>query len=310
MPRMRTAEIISVGGIAIDLLLHSSSLPTAGRCVNARELHRGLGGKGANQAVAAARLGARVALVGAVGPDEAGEGALRQLRAENVGVDYVARASVPTATVVMHRSDAGEKQTVVFAGANGQVTRETIAAAAPLLAAASIVLVQLEIPLDAVLYLAGTLRGGSARLILDASPARTVPPELLAAATVLKANASEAGALTGIDVRDRASARAAAARLLGLGAGTVAVEAAREGNLFVSRTEEIFLPLHDIPAADATGAGDAMVGALAVALGEGRDLRHAAAFASAAAALATRRTGAQSSMPTRAEIAHFLGDRH
>jgi ribokinase len=303
---MRAAEIVSVGGIATDIILRTSALPAAGRCLIARDLYQGLGGKGANQAVAAARLGGGVALVGAVGSDTAGELALAALVAERVSVEPVLRAPVATGTVVIHRNDAGEKQTVVFPGANACVTRDTIAAAAPLLAAARVVMVQFEIPLDAVLCVVEAIRNHDVLLILDPSPVRTVPRELLAAAAVVKPNASEATALTGIHVHDLASARAAAARLLEMGSAMVAIEAGDDGNLFTSRTGEVFLPLHEIRRIDATGAGDAMVGALAVALVEGRGLREAAVFASAAAALATRAPGAQSAMPSRAELDAWL----
>lgn len=303
---MRTAEIVSVGGIAADIILRTSSLPAAGRCVIARELYQGLGGKGANQAVAAARLGGDVALIGAVGTDTAGEVALAGLVAEHVGVEYVVRAPGATGTVVIHRGDDGEKQTVVFPGANACVTRDTIAAAAPVLAAARVVVVQLEIPLETVVCVVETIRNSDVLLILDPSPVRTLPRELLAAAAVVKPNASEATALTGIKVQDLASARAAATRLLQMGSAMVAIEAGDDGNLFVSRTDEVFLPLHDVAPIDATGAGDAMVGALAVALVEGRELREAAFFASAAAALTTRGLGAQAAMPTRAELERWL----
>ena len=303
---MRSAEIVSVGGIATDIILRTSALPAPGSCVIARELHHGLGGKGANQAVAAARLGGRVALVGAVGRDAAGEAALARLAAERVDAACVVQAPVATGTVVIHRNDAGEKQTVVFPGANACVTRETIAAAAPLLAAARVLVVQLEIPLETVLCAVEAIRHEDVLLILDASPVRTLPRELLAAAAVVKANAPEATALTGIAVQDLASARAAAARLLEMGSAMVAVEAGHDGNLFTSRSGEVFVPLHDVRALDATGAGDAMVGALAVALVEGRELREAAVFASAAAALATRALGAQTAMPARAELEGWL----
>jgi ribokinase len=305
----RDAEIVSVGGIATDIILRSSSLPANGRCVIARELHHGLGGKGANQAVAAARLGGSVALVGAVGRDPGGEAALARLAAEHVDAEAVAYAPVTTGTVVMHKNDAGEKHTVVFPGANACVTRDTIAAAASLLAAARVVMVQFEIPLETVLCVAKVIRSGNVRLILDASPVRALPRELLASAALVKANASEATALTGIEVKDLPSARAAAMRLLEMGAAMVAIEAGDAGNLFASQTGEVFLPLDDIDPIDATGAGDAMVGALAVALAEGRDLREAAVFASAAAALATRGLGAQTAMPSRVELDGWLAAR-
>lgn len=302
----RDADIVSVGGIATDIILRTSALPSAGRCVIARELHQALGGKGANQAVAAARLGGRVALVGAVGSDPAGDVALARLAAERVDTDSVMRASAATGTVIIHRNDDGEKQTVVHPGANACVTRDTVSAAAPLLAAARVVLVQFEIAVETVLCVVEVIRNRDVLLILDPSPVRALPREILAAAAVVKPNASEATALTGIDVHDLPSARAAAARLLEMGSKMVAIEAGADGNLFTSRTEEVFLPLHDVRAVDTTGAGDAMAGALAVALVEGRGLREAAVFASAAAALATRGAGAQTAMPARAELDAWL----
>jgi ribokinase len=305
----RGADIVSVGGIATDIILRTTSLPAAGRCVIARELHQSLGGKGANQAVAAARLGGRVALVGAVGADAAGDAALAALAAEHVSAECVTRTAGATGTVVIQRSDDGGKQTVVHPGANACVTRDMVSAAAPLLVEARVVLVQFEIPLEAVLCVVEAIRNRDVLLILDPSPVRTLPHELLAAAAVVKANASEATALTGINVQDLPSARAAAARLLEMGSAMVAIEAGVDGNLFTSRTEEVFLPLHAIGGIDATGAGDAMVGALAVALVEGRGLREAAVFASAAAALATRGPGAQTAMPTRAELDAWLAVR-
>ncbi|HYH07066.1 MAG TPA: ribokinase [Thermoanaerobaculia bacterium] len=296
-------DIVSVGGIVTDLILRLPKLPAAGTCVTATELYHGLGGKGANQAVAASRLGGRVALVGCVGDDDAGRSALSRLASEGVAVEHVARdRTTATGTVVLQRGADGEKQVVVFPGANARLDAEAIDAASPILAAARVVLVQLEIPLDAVQRVAAIVRASGGRLILDASPIRPLPREIVRAATAVKANASEAAALTGIPVHDLASARAAAAELMTMGVELVAIEAGADGNLFASKDEEVFLPLHDVPAVDLTGAGDTMAGALAVAMVEGRSLREAAAFASAAAALATRGLGAQSAMPSRAEL--------
>lgn len=304
-------DIVSIGGITADVIVRSPRFPAGGQCVTATELHHALGGKGANQAVAAARLGGRVALVGRAGDDDAGRSALARLAGEGVAVDHVALdQSVGTGTVVIYRGEADEKRVVVFPGANARLRPEAIDAAAPLLSAARVILVQLEIPLDTVQRVVETMRGGGARLILDASPVRALPPETIRAADVIKANAAEATALSGVRVEDLASARAAAAKLLEMGARLVAIEAGSEGNLFACRSEEVFLPLHDIEAVDPTGAGDTLVGALAVALAEGRVLREAAAFACAAAALATRQFGAQAAMPQRAELDAWLAARH
>lgn len=301
-------DIVSVGGITTDLIVRSARLPSPGTCVTATSLHRGLGGKAANQAVAAARLGGRVALVGCVGDDDAGREALRRLADERIGIEHVARCSnVATGAVVLHRNDAGEKQAVVFPGANAELRPQAIDAVSPLLAAARVVLLQLEIPLETVERVVETIRAGEARLVLDASPVRAnLRVETIRAAAVVKANAAEASAISGIRVCDAASARAAAARLLEIGAGLVVLEAGRDGNLFASRSEEMFLPLHEMTAADPTGAGDALVGAFAVAMVEGRPLREAAERACAAAALATRTPRAQSAMPSRAELDEWL----
>jgi ribokinase len=300
-------DIVSVGGIATDLILRLPKLPAAGTCVTATELDFALGGKGANQAVAAARLGGTVALVGCVGDDDAGRAALARLSSERVAVEHVARdRAAGTGVVILQRGPDDAKQVVVFPGANARLDDATIDAAAPILTAARVVLVQLEIPLGAVQRVAAIVRASGARLILDASPVRLLPPDLVRAATAVKANAAEASALTGIEVRDLASARAAAAQLIATGVELVAIEAGRDGNLFAAKDEEVFLPLHDVPSIDATGAGDAMTGALAVAMVEGRSLREAATFASAAAALATCRIGAQRSMPSRAELERWL----
>lgn len=305
-----TCDIVSVGGIATDLILRSPRFPSAGACVTATALHRELGGKAANQAVAAARLGARVAMVGSVGTDDAGRWAIARLIEDGVAVDHVTLdPATATGAVVMHRNDAGEKQVVVFPGANGLLAPEAIVAAAPLLTSARVVLLQLEIPLATAQRVAEVVSEGGARLILDASPVRALPPETIRAASVLKANASEATALTGIDVSDAPSARAAAARLLELGPQLVAIEAGRDGNLFVTHSEEVVLPLFDIEPVDPTGAGDALTGALAVALVEGRTLQDAATFACAAAALTTRAPGAQSALPSRTELDRWIASR-
>jgi ribokinase len=304
---MRPADIVSIGGIAVDVILALPQLPTAGRCVPASALDHGIGGKAANQAVAAARLGGSVSIVGATGADAAGDDLLARLDIEGVSTRFVHRAAgVQTGMVVLQRDDTGRKQTAVFRGANAAVSREVIDAAEHEIRAARVVMVQLEIPLESAVYAMQIARSGEAQVIFDPSPIRAIPPELFRLATVLKANAEEASALTGIRVTDLPSARAAAALLLERGVRIAAIEAGGSGNLFCSATEEVFLPLYDVAATDVLGAGDAMVGAFAVALVESRSLREAATFATAAAALATRGAGAQAAMPRRDELTRFV----
>jgi len=301
-------DIVSIGGIATDIIVRSHDLPSPGACVTASDLYRGLGGKAANQAVAAARLGGRVALIGCLGADDGGRSAMLQLAEERVATEYVVQhPGIGTGAVMLIRNSVDEKQVVVFPGANAQLLPHAIDAAQSLLNAAAVVLVQLEIPLGTVQRVVELVRGTETRLILDPSPVRAnLPHELVSAASVVKVNAGEASALTGIRVRGLESARAAAARLREMGAQLVAIEAGRDGNLFASRSEEVFLPLYEVPAIDPTGAGDTLAGAFAVAMVEGQSLRGAATFACGAAALAARRLGAQNAMPSREELDGWL----
>lgn len=300
---MRRMAIVSIGGISTDVVATVDALPAPGACRRASAFNESLGGRGANQAVAAARLGARVLLIGAVGADDRGRRALSTLEAESVNVSRVIRSSdAVTGAFVLVRDEAGAKQAAVFPGANALMTPEHVDAAADGIRAASAVLVQLEIPLESVLRVAAIAHDAGVPLILDPSPARALPDELLRRTRAVKPNAQEARALTGIDVHDRVTARRAALALLDRGVALAVVEAGDHGNLFLSGDEEIFLPKLAVPSVDRLGAGDALSAALAVALTESMPLARAARFASAAAALTTRALGAQTSMPTRSEV--------
>ena len=299
--------IVSIGGINSDVLVTTDTLPGVGACRPASGFAEGVGGRGANQAVAAARLGAAVILIGAVGDDDRGDRVVSRLEGESVHVGHVIRAGgAATGAFVLLRDDTGAKQATVLRGANALLTPEHVDAAADVIRTASVVLVQLEIPLDTVLRVAEIAHDAGVPLILDPSPARSLPDELLRRARAIKPNAQEARALTGIGVHDRATARRAALALLDRGVALVAVEAGDDGNLFLTRDEEIFVPKLAVPPVDRLGAGDALTAALTVALTESMPLARAARFASAAAALTTRALGAQTAMPGRAEVETLL----
>lgn len=299
--------IVSIGGISTDVLVTVDTLPAAGACRPATAFAEGIGGKGANQAVAAARLGAAAILIGAVGDDDRGRRVLSRLEEESVHTGHVIRANgAVTGAFVLVRDGAGVKQATVLPGANALLTPDRVDAAADVIRRASVVLVQLEIPLESVLQAARIAHDAGVPLILDPSPARSLPDELLRRATAIKPNAQEARVLTGIDVHDRATARRAARALLDRGVGLAAVEAGDEGNLFLTRAEEIFVPKLAVPLIDRLGAGDALTAALAVALTDPMPLARAARFASAAAALTTGGLGAQTAMPSRAEVESLL----
>jgi ribokinase len=300
-------EIVVVGGANYDYLVRASRLPGPGDTVEGDMIDEAPGGKGANQAVAAARLGARVAFVGRIGSDERGERILAAFRREQVRTEYVLRdATAPTGVALIHVEAAGEKQIVAVPGANARLTSEDVRGVEGLIRGAKLLLLQLEVPLETVRTAVEIAREAGVRVLLDPAPPIRLPDDLLAMVDFIKPNSGEAGVLTGVRVTDRDLAREAARRLLERGVGGVAVAAGEEGTLAVSADRESWLPRLNVKSIDATGAGDAFAAALGVALAEGQDFHAACAFANAAAALATTIVGAQAGMPSRAAVLALL----
>ncbi|MBZ4420921.1 ribokinase [Myxococcus sp. RHSTA-1-4] len=296
------ADIVVVGGINTDFLVQGPRLPAPGDNVRGHLFLESLGGKGANGAVGAARLGARVALVGRVGMDARGLALLEQLEGEGVDVGAVARDSGELTGVVLEMVDeAGRSQTLCAPGANRCMTVEDVMRAEERLSAARVLLAQLEVPLEVVSAAVHIARAAGSRVVLDPAPAMDLPEDLLEAVHVIRPNAREAEALTGVEVRDRDSARRAAENLLRRGVGG-AVVASPGGSLVLSSEEELWLPDVALERADTTGAGDAFCAALAVALAEGKSLPEAARFAHEASALATLRLGALAGLPNREQV--------
>jgi ribokinase len=303
-------DVVVVGKANVDYLVRGPRLPLPGQSVSGEQFQVAPGGKGANQAVGAARLGARVTLIARVGKDPRGDSVVEALLQEGVDIEYLVRdSSAFTGVALCQVGENGEKQILSAAGANGRLTAEDVGAAAGVLRSARVVLLQLGVPLPAVAEAIRLGRSGGARVVLDPGPPAPLPDELLAQIDVIRPNCSEALALTGVQVTGRESAREATAELLRRGVGAAAVQAAEDGDLLSWKEGELWLPRFDVARLDATGAGDAFASALAVALAEGRSLKEAGPFASAAAALATTVLGAQASLPRRADLLAFL-DRH
>ncbi|MFF1699016.1 ribokinase [Streptomyces sp. NPDC058257] len=290
-------HIAVLGSTNMDLVAYVAKAPQRGETVTGREFRTLPGGKGANQAVAAARAGAdAVSMIGAVGNDAYGT----QLRAalEHSGVDTDLLRTVEAATGTAHIvvDDEGGNAIVVIPGANA-----TLTALAPgdegLIASADALLLQLEIPVDGVLAAAQAARGHGVRTILTPAPAQPLSPELLSSIDLLVPNEHEAATLTGLtDAHD-------AARSLLSQVPEVVVTLGARGSLYAARgADPVLVAAPDVTAVDTTGAGDTLVGALAVALAEGRSVPDALAWAASAAALSVQRTGASSSMPFRSEI--------
>jgi ribokinase len=263
-------------------------------------LLRAEGGKGANQAVAAARAGSEVVFVGRVGDDDAGAHLVQGLQVDGVSVDQVTvDAASPTGTALISVDGDGENTVVVIPGANSAVSPADVERARSAIDRSSVVVLQLEIPIETVAYAAALGRAAGATVILNPAPAAALPRELLRTVDVLVPNAEEVARLSGVGAPfDPASA---ARMLLDTGAHTVVVTLGAGGAVIVTHDSERDVAPFLARAVDTTGAGDAFVGNLAHALDQGQSLAPAVRFASAAAALSVQREGAQPSMPRGTE---------
>ena len=295
-------SVAVVGSLNLDLVIRVAELPGPGETVSGGDLFRNPGGKGANQAVAAARLGRRVAMVGCVGDDQAGHELLASLEAAGVdgsGVRVV--EGVPSGTACITVSEDGENQIVVSPGANARLTPDDVAAAAAVRSAA-VTLLQLEVPLETV---AAAARAAGGRVVLNPAPVRALPAELLGRIDVLVPNRIELARLAGGPVPRTVEQ---AAELAGrLGGRAVVVTLGADGALVVEDGRAGHVPAVPVRPVDTTAAGDAFCGGLADALAGGAGLQEAARRAVRVAAAACLRPGAQASLPTPAELATLPG---
>jgi len=306
MTNSKEWDVVVVGGANTDYLVQGSALPKPGETIDGETFQTASGGKGANQAVAAARLGARVAFVGRLGNEERGDEIMHILGREGIDTRYVSRdRNAPTGVALVMVDKAGEKQIMTAPGANHRLSEKDVERAAKVIRKARVVLMQFEVPSKTVLNTARLAREAGAKVVLDPAPPRRTSRELLGWIDLIRPNASEAKALTGISVTNRASARRAAQKLFATGVRAAALQAGDEGNLLVWQVRdggECWIPKMRVKTVDATGAGDAFIAALAVALAEGQPFEVAGIFASAAAALATTKVGAQAGLPARRKV--------
>ncbi len=311
MPGDSTARrVLVVGSANVDFTVAASRLPGVGETVSGGTLLVNHGGKGANQAVAARRLGAEVRFVGCVGDDASGLDIRTALRAEGLGVDGVmvtAEAATGTALIVV--DGQGRNQIVVAPGANWRLSVEHVRSRADDFAWAQVVMCQLETPLETLEWALAEAKRRGLVTVLNPAPVRDgISDDVWRLVDYLTPNEGEAERLSGVAVRDAGSAAAAGRALRGRGVGTVVVTLGAQGSLACTAPDDIRVPAFAVTAVDTTAAGDAFNGALGAALA-GRDtLRGALRFASAAAAIACTRRGAQPSLPTRAEVDRLLED--
>jgi ribokinase len=307
MPR-----VLVVGSINIDLIVRCTRLPNEGETIHGEDLVTAGGGKGANQAVAASRLGAQTTLIGRVGEDEFGPKLCAALQEDGVDTRFVAAdPDAPTGAALILLEPSGRNRIVVMGGANLRVGDDEVAAARALLAKSDVVLMQLETPIPVVAAMARAAREQGVTSILDAGAATHEAMEagLPALIDVLSPNESEAATLTGIEVRDLPDARRAAAALRAAGARDVVMKLGERGAYWLGGESETHVPAFPVVPIDTTAAGDAFTTCLAVGIAEGLSMSDAIRRANAAGALACLKLGAQPSMPTREEVEGFLRER-
>jgi len=300
-------KIVVVGSSNTDMILQVEHIPAPGETILGGEFSMAAGGKGANQAVGAARAGGEVTFVARVGEDMFGEEAVKGFRRDGINVDYIVRdGEVPSGVALIFVASDGENSIGVASGANGKLSPADVQRAAEAIEGADALVMQLETPLETVAKAAEIAARKGVTVVLNPAPARPLDDELLKLVSVLTPNESEAQLLTGVEVKDAESAAEAASRLRGRGIGTVIITLGPKG-VYVS-SEELSGPVEGfkVKAVDTTAAGDVFNGALAVALAEKRPLKEAVRFANAAAALSVTKLGAQPSAPVRSEIENLL----
>jgi ribokinase len=304
-------SVCVVGSANVDLMFRTPRLPKAGETLRGHAFHLGYGGKGANQAIMASRLGAQATFIGRVGRDSFGDDTLRNLAGQGVNTTYLKRDQREmTGTAAIVVDDAAQNCILVVPGANGALTPEDVRDSAAAIQAAHVLLCQLEVPTETVLEAFRLARAANAQTILNPAPAAPLPDELLRLTHICVPNETELELLSGRVTRDLDAVESAARDLLRRGPSAVLVTLGARGVLIGTAHDVQHVPAIPVEAVDPTGAGDAFIGALGVFLAEGRSLIEAARWASAAAALSVMRIGAQASFPTRDEVEGlFLGER-
>ncbi|MGE3271771.1 MAG: ribokinase [Chloroflexota bacterium] len=291
------ARVVVVGSINMDLVVSTERLPNAGETILGNDFQRFGGGKGANQALAAAKMGARVTMIGKVGTDEAGRALVGDLLRAGVEIGRVGRAEGPTGTAIITVDAQGTNTIVVVAAANSLLTPDDVVAASEVIASANALLMQLEVPLETVQAAAALAKAAGVTVFLNPSPVQPLPDDLLNGLDYLVVNETELAALT--------EGTGDPSRLLAKGVRRIVLTLGERGARLIASDASTEVSPYRVPSIDSTAAGDAFLGALAATISE-RGVSAALETASAAGALATTKMGAQPSLPTQAEVDAFL----
>lgn len=303
---MRVPKILICGSINMDLVVLTPHLPLPGETRLARAISEVSGGKGANQAVAAARLGAKVSLLGRVGNDSFGGKLRKHLSDESIDVSHVMETKGPSGIAIVAVEDSGENSILVIPGANALLTADDVDRAAQLFGDCDALVVQLETPIETIVQAMQTAKGLGKRTILNPAPAPAAFDSRLYDVDVLCPNRSEASAMLGMPITDRQAALDALPKLLSRGPRAVVITLGSDGAVVGDASGVEWIPPYLVQPKDTTAAGDAFVGALAYQLCLGRSLVEAATFAAAAGAYAATIAGAQPSMPNLNQIADLI----
>ncbi|MET3134525.1 ribokinase [Oxalobacteraceae bacterium GrIS 1.11] len=308
---MKRPRIAIVGSVNMDLVFRTPRMPAVGETLQGSDFHQIPGGKGANQAVAAARQGASVSLVGRVGADAFGAQLRACLASDGVDLSHLAsQVEMATGVAGILVDDSGRNSIVLAPGANMALTVADVEAAAPTILAADLLVCQLETPLAAVTRAIEIARQGGVPVVFNPAPMQPLGRDLLALVDYLVVNETEACQLSGVAVLDRSTARLAATTLLSFGVGAVLLTMGEKGVFIAEQgASSRLIPAVPVAALDTTAAGDTFVGAFAVGLGRGLSVIEAGGAAQYAAALAVTRLGAQTSIPFRDEVEQFMHSR-
>lgn len=293
-------SVLVIGSLNVDYNVVVDNLPKLGETINAQEFFIEAGGKGANQAVACARLGASVSMIGKVGNDADGEMLKSLLKEENINIDGIMTSSRPTGNAMITVDKNGNNTIVVYPGANGDLTRDDIDAYRGMIESSKLIVMQLEIPLDTVEYVAQIAKEKGIAVILNPAPAKALPDSLISNITILTPNETELVSITGIsDLKE------AAKSLLDRGVKEVIVTMGREGCMFVSETQDIIVPSYNVASIDTTAAGDSFNGAFAANYFTSKSKESLLDICNKVGGLTTTKKGAISSLPYQSDLEIF-----